>query len=129
MSPLTLAGCAVVFALLGLVLRQTRPELALPVTAGGALLLMAAVMSPLAAVLDTLRETCERAGIPTEWLGVLCRALGVALLTQLAADCCRDAGETALASRAELAGRVGIAVLALPLLSQVVQAVTGLLAN
>ena len=50
---------------------------------------------------------------------MLFKALGICYLTQFAADSCRDAGESALAVKAEIAGRIAVLLISLPLLSQV----------
>ena len=49
---------------------------------------------------------------------ILLKTLGVCFLTQLSADSCRDAGEGALAAKVELAGKLFIVILALPLFQQ-----------
>ena len=56
---------------------------------------------------------------PQEYVLVLFKALGICYLTQFAADSCRDAGESALAVKAEIAGRIAVLLISLPLLSQV----------
>ena len=43
------------------------------------------------------------------------------MLAQLSADACRDAGETALAEKAELAGKVFLLLIALPLFEKVAE--------
>jgi len=52
------------------------------------------------------------------------RAAGVCLVTQLTADTCRDAGESSLASKAELAGRFLLLVMALPLFERILTLIT-----
>ena len=69
------------------------------------------------------------AGISGEYSGILLRTLGVTFLTQFAADACKDAGEGALASKVELAGRVSILVLALPLFAKVASIAAALVAK
>ena len=49
------------------------------------------------------------------------KALGICLLSQLAADACRDAGENAMAEKAELAGKVFLLLLALPLFEKIAE--------
>ena len=52
--------------------------------------------------------------------GVMIRAVGVAIVAEFGAQLCRDAGEGALAGRVEMAGRVTMLTLALPLLTDLV---------
>ena len=46
---------------------------------------------------------------------VILKALGVAFVCETAADICRDMGQTAIASKIELAGKLEIVALAIPL--------------
>ncbi|ARP51263.1 stage III sporulation protein AD [Ruminococcaceae bacterium CPB6] len=112
-------GAALTAAVFAALLRRTNSEYAVVLrTAAGVLI----VLEILQAVLPALREISgllSSAGVGGEYSGILLRALGVVFLTQFAADACRDAEETALASKVELAGRVGILVLALPLFARV----------
>jgi stage III sporulation protein AD len=50
---------------------------------------------------------------------ILFKTLGLCFLAQFAADSCRDAGENALASKVELAGKLAIVILALPLFEKI----------
>ena len=55
------------------------------------------------------------------------QALGVCFITQLASDACKDAGEGAIASKVELAGKVVILLLAMPLFEQIIGVATSLM--
>ena len=115
MEVVAVAGVAVVAAFLSVLLKQHRPELAMGIglVAGtGILMLLLRYAIPM---VDQLREMLSKSGVSGEYVTVLFKALGVCLLTQLASDTCKDAGEQALASKAELAGKISLLVLALPL--------------
>ena len=106
-------------AFLAVILRQTRPEQAMAVALAAGLVIMVLVLPQVAPVLDSLKEPLGQAKQPDEYGLVLFKALGVCLITQLASDACKDAGETALASKAELAGKAALLVLALPLFQKI----------
>ena len=78
-------------------------------------------------VIGTLRELLSTAALPEEYGAILFKALGICLLTQLAADACKDAGESALASKAELAGKLMLLMLALPLFEKIAQLAASLI--
>lgn len=108
-------AAAVIAAFLAVMLRRYAPEQGLAVgLAAGAMLMMAALSEALP-LLRELKSLLERGGLSGEYVTILFRALGVCLLTQLAADACRDAGEQGLSAKAELAGKLALLVLALPL--------------
>ncbi len=114
-----LIGLAVIAAFLTVMLRRHAPEQALAVgLLAGCLILTAAITAALP-VFEEVQELLSESGVPSEYVTVLFKALGVCLLTQLAADACRDAGEQGLASKAELAGKLAMLTLALPLFRKV----------
>lgn len=112
-------GVLAVTAFLAVLLRQYRPEaaLAISVLAGGAV--AALLLGTLAQPLGTVSEWLERGGVDDATVALLLKALGICLLTQLTADVCRDAGETALATHTELAGKAALLLLILPMFVQI----------
>ena len=115
MDILVVAVVAVVVALLSVLLRQQRPEQAtLLVLAAGIGMLML-ILTRVGDVFFTLKGMLQSSGLPDEYVAVLFKAVGICLVTQLAADTCRDAGETAMASKAEVAGRFALVMVGLPL--------------
>lgn len=126
MDIFTLAGIAVICALLCVIVRQYCPEAALGVGIAGGVLLMGAAALMLAPSVEALKELSRRAGLDNGFAQVLIKALAVCCITQLAADICRDAGESALASKLELAGRAAVAVISLPVFMELADIVAGL---
>ena len=57
-------------------------------------------------------------GALSGYTATLLKALGITLAAQFGAELCRDAGEGALASKLELAGRAELMLLALPLIRE-----------
>ena len=118
----TLAGAVGLLlctALLTTVLRTQRPEWAMGLSLLAGALVAVALLKELAPLVTTLRGMLTVGGLSENALAVVLRAAGICFVTQLAADACRDAGEGALAARAEMAGRVVLLLLTVPLFEQV----------
>ena len=94
-------------------------------SAGTLCVLLAAALPLLSAV----RRMADTAQIPSGYLAAVLKAAGITLLTQLTADTCRDAGETALAAKAELVGRVLLLAVAVPLFQDLLTLVTALMSG
>ena len=112
-------GLAVIAAFLAVVLKPQRPELALALTLLAGIGVTAAVLARVVPVLQTAQSLLDQAALSGETGKLLFKSLGICLLTQLTADVCRDAGENGLAAKTELAGKVTMLALALPLFEQV----------
>lgn len=114
-------------ALLAVVLRGWRPELALCLSLAAGALVLILLLGQVAPLLTAIKRLVEAGGLSGDHLTVVLKAAGICLLTQLTADTCRDAGESALAGKAELTGRVLLLLLAVPLFEEILALVTGLL--
>lgn len=62
------------------------------------------------------------------YLAVIFKVIGIAYLGEFAAQICRDSGSTAVASKIELAAKIIILSLMLPILSAILQGILELVA-
>ena len=105
-------------------LRQYRPEFAVLSEAVCGVVLFFVLSDELDSVLTLFNGLLLETGMGREYLSVLLRALGTALVVQFTADLCRDAGDGAAASQIEFAGKVIMAASAIPLIEGVVGLIT-----
>ncbi len=120
-------GFGVVCAVIALILRQYLPQYAMVVSiCGGALLLLFCLLQ-FGESFSALRKLLSLTNASEQHIGILFKALGICYLTSLGADCCRDAGESALAGKVELAGKAAILLLSLPLVSELLNFVERLI--
>ena len=73
-----------------------------------------------------IRDMVGLSGI-SEYSSVMFRALGISLVASIGADACRESGAASLASKVELAGRVLILSLCIPLLRELISLAVGVL--
>ena len=111
-----IAAFAVCAAALALVMRRMRPEAAtvLIVAAGALAGLM--VLPHLAQIIDGVSALATEGGVQQAYITQLLKIGGISLLMDFAAQTCRDAGEDGLALKVELAGRVMLIGLSLPVM-------------
>ncbi len=123
MEILQIAGFGIAAALLSMVVRGARPELAALISlAAGAILFFLAI-SKLEAVVAVMQLLSSKAQLQKEYLTVLLKVIGVAYVAELAAQTCRDAGEESLAGKVELGGKVLVLAMASPIVVALVELV------
>ena len=107
-----LAVCA------ALTLKQWKSDL-LPLLRVGILLVFGfAALTAVTPAITYLTRLGENAGVGG-YLETLLKALGIAILTQYAAEICRECGENGAASGVELTGKIEILLLCLPLIDEI----------
>ena len=119
MEMLRPAAAAIVTLLLYALVRQLRPEFAPTVLLAGLCLIPLSAAAHMTGLQAEIRALLQTAGVEPACVSILLRALGVCIVTQLAADLCRDHAASALATTLELVGRFSALMLALPFLRAV----------
>ena len=121
-----IAGAAVVAAVLAVMLRRYHAEYGMLLSLAAGVFLMLSLLNVFPQALGQVNDLLRAAALPGEYAVILFKALGICWLAQFAADSCRDAGEGALASKVELAGKTAVLLTTLPLFSAVAELVTEL---
>ena len=98
-------------------LKKEKPQIAMLVAAATGILIFLMLCVPLGELLVLLRETAEEAGVGKDYFSIVLKVIGIAYLTQFGAQLCADAGESAIASKIELAGKVLMMTVAAPVLT------------
>lgn len=110
--------CAVA-ALLSLVLRQYKPEYAMMLSLACSAVVILYLIGSAAEITDRLSSLLDNTLITSDMMAIVIKCLGISILTELACQSCRDAGETAIAGKIELAGRTALVLASLPLFTRI----------
>ncbi|MTI94897.1 MAG: stage III sporulation protein AD [Firmicutes bacterium] len=127
MTIMQVVALAVVATILVIVIRQEKPELAFQVSMAAGLLIFALVAWKLLEVISYLERLALQADLNMVFLGTLLRIIGISYMAEFGSQVCRDAGEGAIATKVELAGKVLIILLALPIITTIFDTVSRLL--
>ncbi|HBK86632.1 MAG TPA: stage III sporulation protein AD [Firmicutes bacterium] len=118
---------AIVGMVLLIILRQSRPEMALVLSVLLGVLIFATVVPKIGMVVSTLKSIADKADVGSLHLATLLKIVGVAYIAEFGAQVCRDAQEGAIASKVELAGKVIIMALSIPIVLVILDSVLQLL--
>lgn len=112
-------------ALIGLavivLLKELKPEFALLLKFATLLLLGFLAFTGIGNAISEIFSLGESVSIDNALLKILLKALGLCLVAQIASDICKDCGESALSTGVELAGKLSIVIMALPVAAQLIE--------
>lgn len=120
-SVVRLAAAAVAAALCAVVVKQHAREVGAVLALAAGALLLGAALGAIEEVRALADELGELIGLSPAVLAPVLKTVGIAILTRIAAELCRDAGEGSLAAKVELCGVVAVLTIALPLLRYLMQ--------
>ena len=108
-------AAAITAAIIGLVIKKNNPEIALLLALAAAAAVMIAAFSSAGEVFEFLQDLIGITGLSEGIVAVVLKTVAVAVITGFAADVCKDAGQSALASACEMAGALTVMYTAMPL--------------
>lgn len=110
---------AVVSAVFAVLLKKYNPEIAMLTATVTGIIIFIAILSSISPAIDMLKRLSALTGTAGENVSVLLKSIGICYICQFSADSCRDAGQSALAGKIELAGKVAVVLLCLPILEKI----------
>lgn len=126
MEILKFCGVAILVTVIFCFVRTWNPSFDIALKLSSSVFFLGVILYAARPLLGTLVSMTEGSAI-AEHADVLLTAIGIAILTQTVSEICRDCKEGAIASYVELAGRIEILLLCLPLLAEILDVVEELL--
>ncbi len=108
---------------ISILLKQYLPEYSLLVTLATCIIILFWVTVNIIPVVGKLTYFIEKAKVHSDYGSIVFKSLGLAFIVQLVSDVCKDVGESAIASKVELAGKIAILVISLPLFEKIISIV------
>ncbi len=115
MDIISVAAVAILSAILAVVIKQYKPEYAVMVSLVASAIVLIGIVSVIIPIISEVKNMMDNAAIDYKYITVLIKAVGICYITQFASDTCRDAGQTAISNKIELAGKIAICLSAIPL--------------
>lgn len=127
MNVSSLSAAAVCASVLILCLRRIRPDIAQALAVAASVMLFAAVLPYCAEAVRSIKDFAVLGAAGGKYVAPIMKITGIAYISQLSAELCADAGENALAARVEMAGKIAICIITLPIAKEVFIKITGIL--
>ncbi|AOT68160.1 stage III sporulation protein AD [Geosporobacter ferrireducens] len=111
-----IVGIGLVATILAILLKQQKPEIAVQISIATGVIIFIFIATRLTVVLEVLNMVAGKIDIDLVYITTIFKIVGIAYVSEFGAQVCRDAGEGAIASKIEFAGKILIMVLAIPIL-------------
>ena len=116
-------------SMLALTVKKFGDEYAALIAVSTSVIIFLIVLPYISQVVDSALEILNIKDFGSENFKVLLKGIGIAYITQFAADICDGAGETGIAKKIELAGKVGILLITLPVIGDMFELIRNILQN
>lgn len=123
---ITTAVFCICAAILAVLLRQHCREQSMMIALAACTAVIGGFLAVFSPVITEISGIFSDAGISDSYLSLIFKATAICLITQITCEICRDSGESAIASAAEIWGRGAVTFISLPLVKALLEQINGI---
>ena len=127
MDIIKIIGIGLISVIIIMVIKQYKPEFALYISLVAGILIIALVIGKISGIIDILKNLSTKTAINNEFLILLIKITGIAILTEYTVSICKDTGETSIANKVDFGGKVIIMSMSIPIISSLLETVIKIL--
>lgn len=106
-----------IVSILALFLKQVKPEYSLLCIVVGSVIILFYIVRSISEVFSFFDIVIEKTGVSYDLFAVVLKIIGLGYLVEFSANVCRDSGNTSIADKVVLAGKIMIFVVSMPVIS------------
>lgn len=124
MTIFKIVGFGIISVALIIVLKNQKPEMALMCVLAASIILLVFIFDEFKEVIDLLNTLIENSSIDKSFLKIILKVVGISYIVEFGRNICKDAGENSIANKIEIAGKVIIVSLSIPVITSLVEMVS-----
>lgn len=111
-----IVGIGIVATILVAILKGIRSDFAIYISIVAGVIIFSMVIQHISYIIDTIRDLSRKANLEITYFSTILKIIGTAYVVEFGSQISRDAGENSIAMKIELAGKIIIMTLAIPIL-------------
>ncbi|WDV47944.1 stage III sporulation protein AD [Clostridiaceae bacterium M8S5] len=122
-----IAGLGIIATILAVLLNEQKSEMSLYISIATGLLIFFMIISKLEYVIETLGDLASKVNIDFLYTTVILKIVGISYIAEFAAQIAKDAKQNAIAHKIELAGKVLIMAISIPIFVGVIDMIVDII--
>ncbi|MEC0230905.1 MULTISPECIES: stage III sporulation protein AD [Paenibacillus] len=127
MEIIQIVGLGLIVTILTLIIKEQKPMFAFLLATFAGIMIFLFLIGKISTVIQVLEDLAQKSSINMVFLKTILKIIGVAYIAEFGAQIVRDAGQESIASKIELSGKVLIMVMAIPIITVIIETVVKLL--
>lgn len=109
------------------ILRETNPEIAIILSLIAGIVIFLIIVPKLNSIVSVLSTLAQKSGINNVYFITTLKIIGIAYITEFGSQLCIDANEKNLASKIEIAGKIIIVFLSIPIIIALMETILSIM--
>ena len=124
---LKILAIALVSVFAHMLVKQTKPEMAVVISIVGSLIIITMTVSSLSSVINSFYKIFQKTGVQSSLLTPILKIIAIGYIAEFGANICQDANAGGIADKILFAAKLIILIIAMPIITAVVDMVVGIL--
>jgi len=127
MNIISITVAAVAVSVLAVAVRRAQAEMGQLLSIAASVVFFGVIIPYAAEAVNSIKEFSAYTAAGHRYITPVLKITGISYITQLGSDICTDAGEKALAGRVEMAGKLLICMITIPIARETFVKITGIM--
>lgn len=123
MDIIKLIGIGLISLVIIIIVKQYKPEFAIYVSLTAGILILGMTFDTITQIVNLIENYSQKVSISNKFVIVLLKITGIAILSEFATSICKDAGESAIASKIEIGSKIMIIAASIPIISSLLEVI------
>lgn len=120
-------GIGLITCIATLILKPVRADFAMLVSLVGGVIILVLIISSLTNAISLITNIAEKTGVSSDLLTLVFKIIGVGYLVEFSASLCVDSGNSGLGDKLLLGGKIVILVMAMPIVTSIMNIIMEIL--
>ncbi len=116
----------VIVVLVAIKIKDIDPAYGVVLAIAGCVMIMCYIIGRFEQITLYIQKLMSYVSLNITYIGIILKMIGIAYICQFSSDICKDAGYNAISSQIEMAGRLSLILLSMPVLMSVIELVVSI---
>ncbi|MBB6603665.1 stage III sporulation protein AD [Bacillus sp. FSL K6-4563] len=122
-----IVGLGLIATFLALIVKEQKPTFAFMLVVFTGCVIFLYLIDQIYAIISMIEKIAASAGVNMKYVETILKIIGIAYIAEFGAQLTKDAGQGAIASKIELGGKILILVMAVPILTVIIETILGMI--
>lgn len=123
MEIIKIIGVGLISLIIIIILKQYKPEFSIYVSLIAGVLILTMSFQEFSGIITLLKNIAGKTSINSQFILLLLKITGIAILTEFAVSICKDSGESSIGSKIDIGGKIMIISISIPIITTLLETV------
>ena len=118
---------SIAVVLLAIQFKSIKPEYSIFISVAGCIFIFIFILAKMKDIISLLDRLSDLTSVSREYVKIILKITGITFISEIASDISKDCGYTAVSNQVQIFGKITVLVISLPVFTELISKIGGLL--